>query len=222
MQGDYGYPRGIDALRLFQAGGVESLSLEGGVRPRNWAIPWLSRRPADVFYYSGDGKKDGCLAIGGSCWVSAKDLLDYWKNQPNLKALILAASSVLDMNVSKGTATGGPGSEWAKLLKSGNAGGPLIAILGYEDEAPAEKHVGEEIAKTMGKRISKGLKEDEWVHAWLEINGDHDGRNTWNAVGLDRRGYWWIEEKSTWDKSKGFIPFTGDSYDIKGPAVISR
>jgi hypothetical protein len=203
-----------DALRLLHAGGVEILSLRGWV-PKTWQIPWLIRSPATVFYYSGSGNKDGCLAIGSNCWASPKALQDYWKMQSDMKVLIVAAP-VLDITFANGLGVGGPGRDWAKLLKSKGLGGPLSAILGYRDEAPAEKHVGEEIAKTMGKRIAAGLNKDQWVQVWLDINGDHDGKNTWNAVAMDDRGYWWIERRDR--LRRGW--WKGPWYTIEGPAGI--
>jgi hypothetical protein len=75
-----------------------------------------------------------------------------------------------------------------------NKGGPLTAVLGYRGAAPDLASVAMGIAIEMGKRIAAGLDDDEWVLAWLEVNGNDPGANTWNAVGLDTRGYWWIED----------------------------
>lgn len=52
---------------------------------------------------------------------------------------------------------------------------------------PSDKNVGELIAEEMGKKIAQGLKGDEWVKAWLDINGKH---RAWYAVGMNENGYW--------------------------------
>ncbi len=219
-----------DAQRLLHAGGVELLevdvpaSLRGGRVTKS--VKRLIRKPADVLYYTGISNKEGDLATdwtkGG---VLLDDLLRYWgERQPmNLKVAILACSWVLGIPVSRDITLGGPGKKWAKLLKS--KGGPLTAILGYRDEAPTDKHVRMDIARAMGARIARGMSDDKWVQAWLEINGDHSGKNTWNAVGLDQKGYWAIAERSKWSRMHDLIPYPFpspyDKYEIVGPFYLA-
>jgi hypothetical protein len=182
--------------------------------PVKGIVKRLIRSPADIFYYSGAANDDGCLAIGKDCWASPKDLKGYWQSPFDLEVLILAGSSVLSIEFLNGKARG-PGVEWTKLLKS--KGGPLTAILGYGGEAPADKPVGNEIAYQMGEKIVAGLNDDQWVKVWLKINGDHSGRQTWNAVGMDEKGYWWIEKRSQSDRArKDWLRY----YEIKGPTRI--
>jgi hypothetical protein len=210
-----------DAKRLLEAGGVEVLNLSSN-NPQYWLLKWLIRSPADVFFYSGNGTKLGCLSWVGDCWAPPELVFRQWRNVSDIKVLILGAPHVLKMNITKTFASGGPGARWGTLLKNKRQGGPLLAILGYQDDSPDIKTVGKEIAEKMGEKIAAGLKEDEWVQAWLKINGDHPGKNTWNAVGMDHNGYWWIEGRSAWSQSFDTVPFiSGDKYRIKGPAVMT-
>jgi len=125
----------------------------------------------------------------------------------------------ISVNPYADVATNGPAREWAKLLAST----PLIAILGYKDRAPASKGVGEDIAKQMGQKIFNSLKTaDDWVRAWLNVNGAHPGKDTWNAVGINARGYWRLIEKSPFDKGKDWVRDNGgSSYKIAEPAKIT-
>jgi hypothetical protein len=190
-----------DALRLLQAGGYEliGLSLTKGDSQKVEEFNWVLRSPAEVFYYSGAP-------------VSPAFLLENWKKQSDMKVLIIGQTSVLAMNVQNGVASGGSGAGFANLLKG--RGGPFTAILGYRDGGPSTGDQ-QDIAKMMGEAIARGLADDKWSEAWL-------GLNTPGAVAMDGQGYWWIEERSTWSRSKDFpIPFkSGPKYKIVGPAVI--
>jgi hypothetical protein len=126
------------------------------------------------------------------CWATPEEILQYWnwKKPTDLEVLILAACSVLRIDYAGLRATGGPGLRWSKLLKS--RGGPLDVILAYSDLALSDKNGGNAIAKMMGERIKAGLKKDQWVQAWLEVNASHRPRS-WPAVGMDNRGYWQLE-----------------------------
>jgi OmpA family len=214
------------ALRLLQAGGVEVLEVEALSKadPKKRVLKRLIRNPADVFYYAGEGSEDGCLAIGKNCWVSPMDLRRYWKPPFDLGVLILAGCSVLSMKVREyfpgippSPATGGPGVAWSALLR--DSGGPLTAILGYRDKAPIDNPTGKQIAAQMGTKIAAGLAEHQWVPAWLKINAEHPGQHTWNAVGMDESGYWWIHKKTEIEKSLK-VPFFGADYSIPKPVPI--
>jgi OmpA family len=194
-----------DARRLLYAGGMEVLEVAvtgRAARPEHRVTKNLIRSPADVFYYSGNGKKDGSLVDDqGEPWISPVDLYKYvWTKPLDVDVLILAAPWVL--NIDSGA---GPGLQWAKLLKA--KGGPLTAILGYRAEAPAWTTAAE-LAKQMAERIrtsAAGWKDDHWVRAWLQLNGDHEdnrGRKTWNAVGMAGSGYWWIRDRDNRRDSK--------------------
>jgi hypothetical protein len=73
---------------------VEVLEVEAMAKmkkdPKKGTIKRLIRSPADVFYYSGAGNDDGCLAIGKDCWASLADLRNYWQQPLDLEVLILA------------------------------------------------------------------------------------------------------------------------------------
>jgi hypothetical protein len=138
-----------------------------------------------------------------------------------MRALILAAPFILKMNIVNGSvAMGGPGAQWAKMLENRN--GPFQAIVGYDDAAPDIGSVGADIAKRFGTIMHGRLTDGAaFVDAWLSINAEHDGKNTWNAVGMDKRGYKWIVERSKWSRSFDTIPFvSGDKYRIVGPVPI--
>jgi hypothetical protein len=214
-----------DAKRLLQAGGVEVLEAKvvsvSGWELKSPSAARLIRSPADVLYYSGHGlHQEGCLALHGNfhgysvdhyrCWAYPWDLLPYWKPPFDLGVLIIAGCSVLDLDKN--------GDVWARLLKA--KGGPLDVILGYEAGAPYDSNGGDDIAAAMGVKIAAGLSEDQWVRAWLTINGTY---HAWNAVGFDSRGRWWLDEPSR--VSKGwhkYVPGTSDTvpFDIKGPKPI--
>jgi len=207
----------IEARKLLNSGGVDVLYLRG--RGGALVLKRPVRNPATVFLYSGNGTSAGCLSQVGDCWADPRDLLPYWKGQSAMRVLILAAPWVLKMAITKGMAAGQPGAEWAKFLKS--KGGPFTAILGYRGTAPDIKSVGAEIARKMGAKLAAGLKDDQLVRTWLDINARQSGKHTWNAVGMDQRGYSWIHER-TWDEEIwDFFPGLGDKYEIRGPAVIT-
>jgi hypothetical protein len=187
-----------DALRLLQAGGVEMLEIESLLRmdPKKTREKWLIRSPADVFYYGGTSKNGVALAVGTNGGAAPADLLSYWKVPFDLELLILAGCAVLNPAVGKT----GPGADWAKLLKV--KGGPLSAILGYRGVPPADSVVSS-IAARMGAKLKASVNENLWVPAWIEINAEHPGKNTWNAVGIDPKGYWWIEKRGIMERGFG-------------------
>lgn len=186
-----------DAKRLLQSGGVEVLEVQtlDKADPKKSVLKQLIRNPADVFYYAGAGNDDGCLALqqnGWStkpeCWVSPYDLQKYWSPPFDLKVLILAGCSVLTYTYTLGMNLS-PGGPWSALL---NRGRGLTAILGYKDKAPLDNPTGKQIAAQMGSAIAAGLRDEDWVPKWLEINAEHPGHHSWNAVGMDAVGYWQI------------------------------
>ena len=190
----------FDEVRLLQSGGYEliGLSVSTSDRPQPQDLAWVLRSPADVFYYSGSP-------------VSPAFLRESWKTQSDIKVLILGANPALAMNIVQGVATGGSGTAWASLLKT--RGGPLTAILGYRDGVPSPNDQ-QDIATTMGAAITRASTDDQWAKLWLE-------NNTPGAVAMNRRGYWWIRERSwvherIYDKSV----FWGDKYSIEGPAPV--
>jgi hypothetical protein len=191
-----------DALRLLQAGGVEVLEIEPLLRmdPKKTRDKWLIRSPADVFYYGGTSKNGVALAVGTNGGAAPGDLQSYWKTPFDLELLILAGCAVLNPAVGNGSSLTGPGADWAKLLKI--KGGPLNAILGYRDAPPADNVVSS-IAARMGATLKAGVDERQWVSAWIEINAENPGKNTWNAVGIDPQGYWWIEKRGIIEKGFG-------------------
>jgi hypothetical protein len=191
-----------DALRLLQAGGVEMLEIESLLRtnPKKSREKWLIRSPADVFYYGGTSKNSADLAVGTNGGAAPADLQSYWKVPFDLELLILAGCAVLNPAAGNNPILKGPGADWAKLLKI--KGGPLSAILGYRGVPPADNVVGS-IAARMGATLKTGANENLWVPAWIEINAENPGKNTWNAVGIDSQGFWWIEKRGILEKGFG-------------------
>ena len=208
----------IDAKKLLQSGGVDVLYLRGC--NGKLELRRLLRNPAEVVIFSGNGTTSGCLSQVQDCWADPKDLLPYWKGQTAMRLLILAAPHVLNMAVKGGMAFGLGGGEWSKLLKSKSSGGPLSAILGYDDNSPEIKGTGADLARKIGAKIASGVKDDQIVPAWEQINAAHTGKNTWNAVGMDQRGYWWIHQRSEGEQSWDTVPGAGDKYTFQGPEVI--
>ena len=210
----------IDAKRLMRAGGVEAVTITGMAFKKTFNIGCFVRGPATAFFYSGNsgaGSNASCLSRVGECWMSPDDLVTDWRGQNALDVLILAAPRVLAMNFAGGVAVGGPGRSWAKLLTG--RGGPLTAILGYDDDAPSVDVI-KDIASQMGDRLAGGASGTQYVDAWLDINVDHDGKNTWNAVGMDRRGYFWIGTERATIVDKRWWGMHSDKPVIVGPAPI--
>jgi hypothetical protein len=191
-----------DALRLLQAGGVEMLVIEPLLRmdPKKTREKWLIRSPADVFYYGGTSKNGVALAVGTNGGAAPADLQSYWKVPFDLELLILAGCAVLNLAVGNSSLLKGPGADWAKLLKV--KGGPLSAILGYRGVAPADNVVAS-IAAQIGAKLKASVNENRWVSTWIEINAENPGKNTWNAVGIDPKGYWSIEKRGIIEKTFG-------------------
>ncbi|MGX9787910.1 FAD-dependent oxidoreductase [Mycobacterium sp. MMS18-G62] len=199
-----------DAEALLKSAGVEVLKLAMTAVPR-WKLPApvfrQIRRPAIFVYYAGHGlMKSGKLVLntlGGPCgshgnyvdWVGPADLLPHWRNNDGPSVLIIAGCSVLVSKHAKA---------WAELLKCRK--GSLTAILGYADAAPCDGSGGDKFADEMARQIASGST--NYVNDWLTINGRGHG---WNAVGIDCKGYWSIDE----GVFKGRM-----GWDIVGPGPI--
>ena len=73
----------------------------------------------------------------------------------------------------------------------------------------------------LADRLASGISGDQHADAWMDINAAHSGKNTWNAVAMDRRGYFWIEAKRPNATDKEFYTTVfGHKPVIKGPASI--
>lgn len=193
-----------DATALIRAGGVEVLELTVPAR-KNWRtgvpVRRLIRNPADVFYYSGHGLSSSgklvidttstpCGTAGGryADWIGASDLAPVWPANMDLDVLIIAGCSVLRIDLSTSPPSG-PGVAWTRLLRA--KGGPLVALLGYQQGAPCDNPNGDAIARAMAARLKAGST--DYARDWLTANGDH---NADNAVAIDGRGYWTIDSKT--------------------------
>ena len=161
----------------------------------------------------------------------ATDSESYWQPPFDLKVLILAGCSALNITFPHATRdprTGirygianGPGTAWAPLLK--RRGGSLTAILGYRDKAPFDRIEGKQIAALMGQKIAAGLHPDQWVQVWLELHVDSTMKR-WpefrNAVGMDEKGYYRIEKRGAMAQLGGEPKKVNQDYNIIGPIQI--
>ena len=207
----------IGPEQLIRAGGVEPLTFAG---PEKLTVKWFQRRRTDLFIFWNNGTRGGALSATGQPWMSAQQLWEAWEGEIVMTGLLLAAPFVVEMNVVNGVAAiGGPGAEWAKMLKAKN-GGPAV-ILGYADDAPSMK-VRAQLINAFCKKVGSGLTFGDWVETWLDLNLNHDGTDTWNAVGMDQRGYSWIRPWAKfgevhWPSRKTVF---GPKADIEGPVLI--
>ena len=75
----------------------------------------------------------------------------------------------------------------------------------------------------MGQKIAAGLHPDQWVQVWLELHVDSTMKR-WpefrNAVGMDEKGYHWIEKRGAGRQFTGKPKKADDDYDIMGPKQI--
>jgi hypothetical protein len=215
----------IDSQRLMRAGGVEFIYLypsSPAKDPQLRRARCLIRSPATVFFYSGksgSGPNARCLSRAGECWISPDELMKHWLQPFAMDVLILAAPNVLAMTLVSGVAVAGPGSGWARLLRGKSPSGSLTAILGYGDDAPSTD-VLREIAASMAARLAGGLSGAQFVDAWLAINSSQDAGNTWNAVGMDGRGYFWIDAERPDIRDKEWWK-GGNKPVITGPVPIA-
>jgi hypothetical protein len=208
----------IGPEQLIRAGGVEPLTFAG---PDKRTVKWFQRRWTGLFIFWNNGTRGGSLSSIGESWKSPKELWDAWEGEIVMTGLVLAAPFVLEMNVVNGTvAIGGPGAEWAKMLKAKN-GGPSV-ILGYANDAPSMQ-VRAQLINAFCKKVGAGRNSfGDWVEIWLDLNLNHSGKDTWNAVGMDGRGYSWIRPWATWGEVHWPSRKTvlGPKADIEGPLAI--
>jgi hypothetical protein len=223
-----------DSLALLQAGGVEVLQVQLD-RRKAIRIARLIRSPAQVFYFTGHGGHcERCLLLsadGKVCYrpkfACAGDVTKYWgpaavtkySGSSSPKILMLTGCSILDIkgwwkefgNQRIPEDANKPGLEWAQLLQT--RGGPYDILLGYANEAPSDARFGDTIATDFGK-VLKGGSSSDIVWSWLYVNGIY---RQWNAVGMDKRGYQYLEPREGFFYGhKDFDPMQ----DIKGPDLI--
>jgi hypothetical protein len=229
-----------DGLRLMWSGGLEVLEAsivpDSGWNVQQSSSKRLIRSPATVFYYSGHGLTSvgvrggarNCLGIEDSshlignysCWEEPADLVQYWRNLPNLDLFIIAGCSVLNLDLTNlvtspsRVLSGRTGVEWAKLLST--KGGPLTAILGYANEGPSDHPVGESIATDMANLLAGGST--SYVQDWLNVNMKY---SAWSAVGMDGSGYWTINASAAGRISRRVgLTSSAPTAKIVGPASI--
>jgi hypothetical protein len=75
----------------------------------------------------------------------------------------------------------------------------------------------------MGQKIAAGLHPDQWVQVWLELHVDSTMKR-WpefrNAVGMDEKGYYWIEKRGAASQFTGDPKKFNQDYNIMGPKQI--
>ena len=154
---------------------------------------------ADYFYYSGHGRhSDGCLkGLTGGPGLTPALVAPYWNR--DLKCVVFAGCSVLDINDYNGKYVGTPehGSSPGKLWAA--VEGPE-SFLGYAYKAPRDTQGAGRIASdwvTLRGNIND-------VDAWMTANDNSNGRN---ACAIDNSRNFHYFKKVLWKTYKRtFVP----------------
>ena len=154
---------------------------------------------ADYFYYSGHGRhSDGSLmGLTNGPRLTPSLVSSYWNR--DLKCVVFAGCSVLDINDYNGKYAGtaehtsSPGKLWS------NIEGPT-SFLGYAYKAPRDTQGADRIATTwVANRGSMGD-----VDAWMNANDNRNGRN---ACAIDSSRNFHYFKKSFWKTySRKIVP----------------
>lgn len=178
-----------DAKRLFQCGGARVIV--ASTHPESGPVRFtarLVRDPADLFYYSGHGLEDGCIAIGplreGSseytCWATADDIVPSWATT-DVDYVIFAGCSVLrvDFDDQGVQVPGSRGLAWARML-----GADRVQLLfGYQQKAPKDDgQGGNDIAALMGSAFRKSRDRKDLIDAWFDANAQN---GAWSAIVME-------------------------------------
>ncbi len=135
---------------------------------------------ADYFYYSGHGwhREGSLVGLAGGPRLTPSLVSAYWNR--DLKCVIVAGCSVLDINDYNGNFEGSaehlssPGSQWARIKDP-------ESFLGYAYKAPLDTQGSAEIANAwVANRV---IMSD--ADAWMSANNNRKGRN---ACAIQRLG----------------------------------
>ena len=173
-----------------------------GVRVQAGVARALVRSPADVWFYSGHGSRNGALVIGPPFdpWMTPETLAAKWKGSSSgdLRVVIINGCYVLT-RTRIGNAPS-PAFRWSQLLRV--RGGPLDCILGYDDLAPkdvvpsltGQPRGGGFVAREIAKYIAQTELKGDLAKKWIDINVKE---GWWNAVALTNLNY------VDYDRTKG-------------------
>jgi len=135
---------------------------------------------ADFFYYSGHGRhSDGSLmGLTNGPRLTPSLVSSFWNR--DLKCVVFAGCSVLDINDYNGNYDGtaehtsSPGKLWA------NVEGPT-SFLGYAYKAPRDTQGADRIVSAWV--ANRGSMSD--VDAWMHANDNRNGRNACTVQRID-------------------------------------
>ena len=170
-------PVSVNSESFYKAAGCEIVTAAyGGLVSSKRQI----MNQADYFYYSGHGRhSDGSLmGLSGGPRLMPSLVSEYWNR--DLKCVIFAGCSVLDIKDRNGNydgsaeCTSSPGLQWASV------DGPE-SFLGYAYRAPRDTQGADRIANTWV--ANRGGKSDAEV--WMKANDNRNGRN---ACAIQRIG----------------------------------
>ena len=189
-------PVSINSESFYKSAGCEIITAQiGGVDSKRRQI----MNQADYFYYSGHGRhSDGSLmGLTNGPRLTPSLVSSYWNR--DLKCVVFAGCSVLDINDYNGKYAGtaehtsSPGKLWS------NIEGPT-SFLGYAYKAPRDTQGADRIATTwVANRGSMGD-----VDAWMNANDNRNGRN---ACAIDSSRNFHYFKKSFWKTySRKIVP----------------
>ena len=189
-------PVSINSESFYKSAGCEIITAQiGGVDSKRRQI----MNQADYFYYSGHGRhSDGSLmGLTNGPRLTPSLVSSYWNR--DLKCVVFAGCSVLDINDYNGkyAGTAEHTSSLGKLWS--NIEGPT-SFLGYAYKAPRDTQGADRIATTwVANRGSMGD-----VDAWMNANDNRNGRN---ACAIDSSRNFHYFKKSFWKTySRKIVP----------------
>ena len=186
-------PISINSESFYKSAGCEIITAHiGGVDSRRCQI----MNQADYFYYSGHGRhSDGSLmGLTNGPRLTPSLVSSFWNR--DLKCVVFAGCSVLDINDFNGNYSGtpehtsSPGRQWS------NIEGPT-SFLGYAYYAPRDTQGADRIATAwIANRSSMGD-----VDAWMNANDNRNGRNACAIHRIDNSHV----RYSYFKREKGFL-----------------
>jgi len=162
-------PVSINSESFYKSAGCEIITVDFG---RASSARRQIMNQADYFYYSGHGRHSDASLEGlkNGPRLTPPLVSSYWNR--DLKCVVFAGCSVLDINDFNGNYSGvsehtcSPGKQWA------NIEGP-DSFLGYAYYAPRDAQGADRIASAwVANRSSMGD-----VDAWMKANENRNGRN---------------------------------------------
>jgi hypothetical protein len=180
-------PVSINSESFYKSAGCEIITVDFG---RASSARRQIMNQADYFYYSGHGRHSDASLEGlkNGPRLAPSLVSSYWNR--DLKCVVFAGCSVLDINDYNGNYDGtaehtsSPGKLWANIV------GP-ISFLGYAYKAPRDTQGADRIASAWV--ANRGTMGD--VDAWMNANDNRNGRN---ACAIDSSRNFHYFKKSFW------------------------